>query len=323
MSLESRLLIRTRPAGHGDLNECLQLLPSWLPLDESARKSIPLIWTRLLSQPAFNADVIENLNQPAGKAIVGVGMSIALDEHWSKRLTDDPPPFAAAHVYRALMDGSFTPPTDKELGIMNAAGNVTFLVLHYTQKLHDFRDPDTINLLSVAMTMFRNSHSGYRLKQLYQEGVGSELEYLASMGFRSRTQRAARPLLRQEDSGVPELYGLSREEAAQLLPGNPVRDAFQFTPPVLGLSASERRMLRLAIHDQADEAVSHELDLSGHTIKKLWASIHNRVAMKLPSLYNDMATGMQKDMSTRGPEKRRCLINYLRHHPEELRPFRL
>lgn len=57
------------------------------------------------------------------------------------------------------------------------------------------------------------------------------------MGFLARTARA--------QEGVPELYGLSRDGAMRLLPGAPVRNAFQSTPPRFGFSAAERRRLRL------------------------------------------------------------------------------
>lgn len=310
--------IRGRLAGHRDLAECLQLLPSWFLLEERVRKALPVIWSRLLTQPAFNADVIEDLRGPPGESLLGVGMSIALDERWQVRLRDDPPPCAAAEIYRELLDGLFVPPTDKELAVMNAEGRVAFLVLHYAQKLSDLQNPDTVNLLATAMNMFRVSHTGYRLQELYQEGVGPELEYLASMGFRPRTQRAGAA----DGCVIPELYGLAREEAQSLLPGSPVRDAFQFTPPVLGFSASERRLLRLAVTDLPDERIAEEIGLTGHTIKKLWRTIHQRVVMRLPDLYGDAASLVaMPDSATRGPEKRRVLIHYLRQHPEELRPY--
>lgn len=321
--MESSLRIKVRSPGHDDFHACTRLLPDWLPLRDHVRDALPIIWTRLLHQSAFNADVMEDLSREPGDRLIALGMSVALDETWQQRLMDDPPPCVAAALYEALYEGSYAAPSDAKLGALNAAGKVAFMVLHYSQRLTDMDDADTINLLAIAMSAFRDAHSGFRLSYLYQEGVGSELEYMASMGFVPRTRRALGAGAVEGDERYPELYGLSYADALKLLPGTPVRDAFQFTSPVIGFSASERRLLRLAVmRDMSDEGIGAELDISSHTIKKLWRSIHQRVADRLPALYT--ASGLSADVENggnRGPEKRRVLIPYLREHLEELRPY--
>jgi hypothetical protein len=302
--LQGRLL------GHGDLAQARALVPAWLPLPERVRASLPSIWTRLLGQPGFNADVVEDLSRPAGTRLVAMGMSIALDERWQLRLATDPPANAPVLLYEELLDGRYQPPSDKELGLLNARGEVAFLVLHYEQVLNDLANPDTLEILGVSMTLFRQAHAGYRLQHLYQEGLHDQGAYLQSMGFRPRTARIL--------AGVPELYGLSREEAGRLLPGSPVRDAFQFTPPRFRFTAAERRMLRLAVTHLTDEQVGEELGVSLHGLKKLWRSVHERALDAMPDLFDDSSSA---EAGTRGPEKRRTLLQYLRQRPEELRPY--
>jgi DNA-binding CsgD family transcriptional regulator len=298
-----------RLLGHGDLAEACALVPDWLPLAPALRAALPALWTRLLGQPGFNADVIEDLARPPGQRLVGMGMAVALDARWQQRLASEPPPFAAALLYAELEAGRFAPPSDRELASLNARGEVSFLVLHYHQHAQDLGDPDTLETLGVAMALFRQAHAGYRLRELYQEGLGEQGEYLRSMGFTARTARA--------QAGVPELYGLTRAEAVRLLPGTPVRDAFQFTPPRFGFSAAERRLLRLAVTQLTDEQIGDELGLSPHGIKKLWRTVHERAVDAMPQLFGDAAW----TEGTRGPEKRRTLLQYLRQHPEELRPY--
>lgn len=306
LSLQGRLL------GHADLREAQHLVPAWLPLQPAVRAAVPAIWTRLLGHPGFNADVIEDLNRPAGQRIVGLGVAIALDERWSRRLRDDPPPHAPAALYAELLDGRFQPPADKDLARLNARGEVSFLVLHYGQLLTDLAQPDTLQVLGVAMSLFRFAHAGYRLQCLYQEGTAEQAGYLQSMGFRQRTAR--------QQPELPELYGLHRLEASLLLPGTPVRDAFQFTPPRFGFAAAERRLLRLAVTDLTDEAIGDELGISGHGVKKLWRQVHQRAQDAMPGLFGGAGAQPLGD-GGRGPEKRRVLLQYLRQHPEELRPY--
>jgi DNA-binding CsgD family transcriptional regulator len=309
----SGLRLHGRLLGHADLDEAQALVPAWLPLPGAVRAAIPAIWTRLLGHPGFNADVIEDLGRAPGQRIVGLGVAVALDERWARRLREDPPAFAAASLYAELLDGRFQPPSDKDLARQNARGEVNFMVLHYGQLLTDLANPDTLQVMGVAMALFRLAHAGYRLQSLYQEGLPAQAGYLLSMGFRQRTDRC------QADR--PDLFGLHRLEASLLLPGTPVRDAFQFTPPRFAFAASERRLLRLAVTDLPDEAIGDELGISGHGVKKLWRQAHQRAQDAMPGLFVDGSQQPGGDGGGRGPEKRRVLLRYLRQHPEELRPY--
>jgi hypothetical protein len=299
-----------RLMGHADLAEAQALVPTWLPLAPRVRQQLPVIWTRLLGHSGFNADLIEDLGRPAGQRLVGLGVAVALDTHWCRRLAEDPPPFVAAQLYTELLDGRWQPPSERELAMLNGRGEVGFLVMHYEQTLQDLSDPDTLETLGVAMRLFRQAHGGYRLQHLFQEGQGQQGEYLQSMGFRRRTLRG--------QPGLPELYGLSREEAARQLPGAPVRDVFQFTPPRFGFAPAERRLLRLAVTQLTDEQVGDELGITAHGVKKLWRQVHQRALDAMPLLFDEAAVA---ESATRGPEKRRTLLQYLRQHPEELRPW--
>lgn len=299
-----------RLLGHADLEAARAFVPEWLNLAPRVREALPALWTRLLGHPGFNGDVIEDLSRPAGQRIVGLGVAIALDERWRQRLADAPPPFAPAAIYEELLDGRFEPPGDKRLAQLNGRGEVSFLVLHYEQSLIDLANPDTLEILGVAMTLFRYAHAGYRLQHLYQEGLDEQGAYLTSMGFRQRTSRAR--------EGVPELFGLSRDEASRLLPGTPVRDAFQFTPPRFGFTPAERRLLRLAVTQLADDGIGDELGISAHSVKKLWRTVYQRAIDAMPGLFDEAGSA---EAGTRGPEKRRTLLQYLRQHPEELRPY--
>lgn len=298
-----------RPLGHADLHEAQQLVPDWLALACDLRAALPVIWTRLLGKPGFSADVIEDLDRPEGQRLVGMGMAVALDNRWQQRLAVDPPAWVGAQLYAELKSGHFVPPDDKALAQLNARGEVSYVVLHYHQLHRDLGDANALETLRLAMDLFRVAHAGYRLQNLYQEGLGEQGDYLKSMGFRARTQRV--------QPGVPELYGLSRDEAMRQLPGTPVRDVFQFTPPRFGFSGSERRLLRLAVRQLTDEQIGAELGLSLHGIKKLWRSIHQRALDAMPQLFDEPAVAE----GTRGPEKRRMLLQYLRQRAEELRPY--
>jgi hypothetical protein len=68
------------------------------------------------------------------------------------------------------------------------------------------------------------------------------------------------------------------------------------------------------------EELAKSLSISPWTVKKRWHAIYDRVAdvdrklLPPPIAYGPHAT-------SRGPERRRRLLNYLRQHLEEVRPY--
>lgn len=302
--------VRGRALRHADLAEAQSLLPGWLALDDDLRATLPVLWTRLLGQPGFSAEVIEDLSLPPGRRLVGMGMTVALDAAWQARLREAPPAQAGAGWYRDFAAGRTAPLDDRSLGRANAAGEVGMLVLHYAQRAIDPACHEVQQVMLVAMQLFRQAHGGLQLRDLWQEAFGEGGGYLQGMGFRRRTARGP---------GQPDLYGLSRDEAARIFPGQPVRDAFHFVPPVLGFSGAERRALRLAVTELTDEEIADEIGISAHTLKKLWRSVCERAADRLRGVF--ASTAAEAAPGTRGPEKRRHLLHYLRQHPEELRPW--
>ena len=73
----------------------------------------------------------------------------------------------------------------------------------------------------------------------------------------------------------------------------------------------------LALDGETDRDLSPALGLALPTIKSRWRKIYDRVAMVDPDLFPDR----QDANGRRGDEKRRRLMDYLRHHPQELRSW--
>jgi len=91
---------------------------------------------------------------------------------------------------------------------------------------------------------------------------------------------------------------------------------FHTAPPRLGLWPGEQTLLARALDGQTDEEAAFGLGLSLSSVKKRWNGIYARVAAADPTLLPVWAP----DGVWRGVEKRRHLLQYLRGHPEELRP---
>ena len=288
-----------RMLGHADLAEAQALVPGWLPLAPQLRAALPVIWARLLGHSGFNADVIEDLNRPPGQRLVGLGVAIALDDAWRRRLADAPPPFAPALIYTGLQDGSYQLPSDKELARLSGRGEVAFLVLHYAQVLEDLSNPDTLEILDVAMTLFRQAHAGYRLQCLYQEGLGNQGAYLRSMGFLPRTARG--------QDGVPELQHrtvLLEEAVDALLGGAGPEPAGTWVDGTFGRGGHSRLILlrlgpqgRLVAFDKDPEAIAEATRITDARF-----SIRHEGFRHIADLPAGSASGVLMDLGVSSPQ---------------------
>jgi hypothetical protein len=112
---------------------------------------------------------------------------------------------------------------------------------------------------------------------------------------------------------------VSTPEDATRRPGSIASILCAFRKPGLGLSPVQQRLLQAALHGLTDQQLAGELSLKLPAVKKRWVAIFEHVAKVRPDLL--ASTGMHNE-GTRGPQKRQYLLEYVREHPEELRPWK-
>jgi DNA-binding CsgD family transcriptional regulator len=167
--------------------------------------------------------------------------------------------------------------------------------------------------------------SGYRIKEFLADPVGEDaLQWMLNAGARIRPPYSSNfrngTFSRAASSQRPCLVGLTKKEALAN-PGSSVADLFIYTPPRFLFSRSQRILLQHALRGETCETLADSLSVSRWTVKKRWHAIYDRVAdVDSELLPSPIADGPAS--SSRGTERRRHLLNYLRQHLEELRPFK-
>ena len=121
----------------------------------------------------------------------------------------------------------------------------------------------------------------------------------------------------------PYLVGFTPMEAAQkdgtqvaTIQAKSFLPRFHFRP-------GQKKILLEALRGETDEGIAETLGISLWTIKKRWQAIYDKVLEKDPDLLTEnMSKGPKKVGSEAGKSKqrRRFLLEYLRHHPEEIGP---
>lgn len=312
--------LRYRPIFRRDLAECFELLPPWLGLDDDLARELPALWERLVEEPSMVSGVLEDLALPLGSRIQAWGATMIIPEALVQtlELEREPRAFVTRDIYAALRSGRFQPMSDREIGIANAQGTLTMIILHFSQRDYDMSSPYVHSVIATANDAFRAFHDGYNMKAIYYEtGLISHL-IPASSGFEARRYSDQEQIANLPAERRPALYGLTREQALSRLPGAPARNAFEHQPPLFRFSASQRRLLWHALFDDSDDALLPLLGVSVHGLKKLWRGIYERIEDRMPEFFGSSAGD---DDGKRGPEKRRQVLAYVRQRPEELRPW--
>ena len=93
---------------------------------------------------------------------------------------------------------------------------------------------------------------------------------------------------------------------------------FAYKPPRFYFKPTEQELLLHALIGETDEELAQILCLSPNTLKKRWQSIYARVEAVAPEIFG--VTAIRGTEARRGTEKRRNVMEYIRHHLEEVRP---
>jgi len=312
--------LRHRPLQHADVPECIALLPPWLGFGAAHHGALQALWERLVDDPAVIVGVQEDLALQPGERVQSWGATLVMPHGWLDAFAPHGRHDAARRArlcrdtYDALLDGRLCLPPERDIAASNARDGVVFFALHYRQRNNDMTDPYALRVLNLANEAFRAMHSGYRVRAYVQQALLSDEPWLAGAGFRRRTDPP--PGLAPERQTV--VYGITREEAAAMLPGSSARHIFEHQEPRFRFSAAQRRLLALALHDESDDHLTQRLDVSVHGLKKLWRGIYERIDDIEPEFFGEPSSA---DDGKRGPEKRRQVLAHVRQRPEELRPW--
>ena len=309
-----------RPPEPADLAGCFSVCYPAFGYPEEPMGSIASELRRLWDHPATLARVVEDRERPPGGRVVGYWDAVFVTDAYARWARSDMPPFVNRHLPLGPPCGSGALLSERAVAAAQAGEGLTLLVTHWGW---DTALPDAARL-RVQERLSREFFAalrGYNVREVLTEVVGHDLYRLArGLGYRLRRDYGEDPGRRVE--GEPDLrpflVGASRGEAGL---GEWVSPAFVFTPARLSFTARQRALLDWTLRRGSDAGfgAAQEPPLSAGGVKKRWDEVFARVERAqhsgdLPPLLPEAGIGR------RGPERRGLLLEYVREHPEELRP---
>ena len=288
-----------------------------LPLEPRVRRELPRLLVQLISSPACALTVFED-DRPSGLQVVSLCGGLFLREAFVDRYLRAPHPGLVSAALTAMLDGEHPLMTLDEIARANLGNGLILGVLPIPLGNMEWSDPRTGELRQLAPKAFVSNIGGYRLRAIYYEVFDDEVAaYLQAGGYRLLNDfsgQAGSGFLRADCK--PRMLRLTRED---LPPGAMSLATQMFDPPKpqLGLTPAEQRVALRALHGSSDRAIAAALGLSTETVRSNWRSIYQRLTHVLADVE---APAHQPDDASRGLEKRRVAIEYLRQNMHELRP---
>jgi DNA-binding CsgD family transcriptional regulator len=297
-----------------------------LPYTGASWRALPDMWRAMLSKGTMKIFLVEDRGRPVGSRVVSFSALVFVTDEFCLEARSTLPPYLSVELARRYLSHHLPVLNREQIARANAGAGLN-VVMCFEGWARDGLSPEQVLALREKQSeAFHLTLSGYRVKEILAEQIGEEnLQWMLEAGTRLRRDYSdcfgKSDVSEPESSQRPGLVGLTKEEAFAHA-GSNIAGLFIFTAPRFHFSRSQRVLLQHALMGETCEKLAASLFVSPWTVKKRWHEIYDRVAdvdgelLPPPIAYGARA-------SSRGVERRRYLLNYLRQHPEELRPFEL
>lgn len=317
------MYLTCRPARPEDLADCFREMGDALAYDPALRARVPEAWSAWLREEILTAKIFE-AHTDRGVQAVGLGAWVFVSDSFAAELARPARPYLRAQLVRRWLEGERILATREQARAAHAGDGVTLLLVSHPLFNHRLAN-DESQCLEAAWGAALYEMRAYRTAAMFVEVNGAKLQRsLGQCGLRLVSdwtdywrKRDGPP----PDEARPFLLGLTRAEALAQA-GSHSSHLFNHAPPRFDFTARQQELLRAALPGDTDEALAPGLHVSVSAVKKRWIAIYQHVGAIAPEWLEreerNTADGLALARETRGTEKRRRLLNYLRAHPEEL-----
>lgn len=304
-----------------DLEECRALLHPGFKASARVRRALLDIWADLIVRPECTFHVVEDPADRTRPQVRAFALGVFVAPDFAKAYIARPYPYLTAAVYESFLDGR-SPILDLDaIREANSGAGLYSVALHFEFRDRAFDSAQARAAFACGVASGHFGRGGYRMNAALGEVYGAPLASLLTEGgyrmieFGPDEFDAAKP---PPADNRPIAIMATLNDVPET-PVHGLADGFYSSPPRFFFTTGEQRVLELALLDYTDSGIARELNVSADAVKKTWGRIFARVATAAPRLLADDVTKSRR--RTRGSEKRRRLLRYLRLHMEELRPF--
>lgn len=306
--------ISLRPATPDDLVALQPALEFCYGHDAALLKRLPEAWNGFLKMESVWSTVIEDISNPAQRRPILHGMAALVSNRFVAEILASNRPHIGALLVERFLEHGDEPLSLEGIRSGHAGEGISLMNVHSLNVDHPGEPPAG----AMAEKMFQanfNDLRGYRFAHALREVYSvNALKAYVSGGWSLRSQYGAEtPSLEH-----PFLLAIDREEM-ETAAGARMASLFTDYPRRLALKRIHIELLTHALTGMTDDEMAAAMSLSPSAVKKRWRSVYERVDERAPGLLPTVDP--LRPEAGRGAERRRHLLNYLREHPEEMRPL--
>jgi hypothetical protein len=293
---------------------------------------------QLVGSPTTTCAAVFEANRPVhGSPLVAFGCATFVTESFAADTVTYPTPGLNSRILQAMLDGKSPILTPEALRHDNTIPGLNLITL--AGYIRPACEDDLELMREISMTIskaFYQQYIGFRLRRFLFEVTTQALRQrphkLSIYPFHSYPQPtpASAPL------GAVMLdrnTALQREDS-------PFAWLFRYREPILRFTPGEQEILQVALPGHPNPGQADVLGLGREAVRGRWRTVLDRAAPLLQEIMRaskaataaskvpvNNGTPSQKGVQRvsalppRGKQRRQYVINYVREHPEELRPF--
>jgi hypothetical protein len=302
------MAITWRPATWSDIEPCLAIQPANLG-DALVGKRVAIdVWRQLFRDPFFLSAVLESSPTINGYRHVGFGAGVLVTAAFADAEIAEPRPNINSRLIAGIHAGLPLLATRHDVARANAGEGVSVLVMcgHWRDDILNPDDRQRVQTLFVAS--FAQRIAGYRIQRILNESADEPAREFARRSVEYQPIGEFRELGRT--------VWLMTPESAKTMPASVGNILFTYDEPVLRLRESDQQLLAAALGGAIDDDVSWVLGITLAAVKARWRSVFARISETMPGLVQEAV-----ESEGRGMQKRHRVVNYVREHPQELRPY--
>jgi DNA-binding CsgD family transcriptional regulator len=308
-----------------DLPNCYALHESLrLPYAQTTKDTLLEMWRTLLSTGAMQLSLVEDRTRLVSSRVVAFRATVFVTDEFCSEARSMFRPYIGVELARRYLARELPALNREQIARANARDGLNVVMCFEGWAEYGFTHEHFLAVREKQSEAFYLSLRGHRIKEFLAEPVGRETaQWMLGAGARLRHDYSnyfrKNRLPEPESSRRPYLVGLTKEEGLAR-PGSSIAGLFIYTAPRFHFNLSQRVLLQHALMGETCEQLAASLSLSPWTVKKRWQAIYDRVADVDSELLPPPISYSAHALS-RGAERRRQLLNYLRQHLEELRPY--
>lgn len=314
-----------RPMLLQDVDEAIDLIRNAFLFDDpSDRQDLARLWRELIVTDSAHTVVIEDRERPAGRRFLYVRMGVFLTDDFAAEVRQGEGGYVTRRVFDLWRSGRRSFLNAAQIRVANSQDGVCLLAMHLGVQPEMMHPTGGREIRDRIEGYTYQGLAGFRYREIFFEVYGPfQLQWALGLGLALRADNASHFASRGLSAPLPErhpyLMGASPQEL-EAQHGRIIRHGFAQGRPRFFFKPAERRMLLFAMEGLTDDEVAEYLSVSVAAVRKYWASIYARVGEVDPEL---LEPASEKSGGTRGlrEQKKRRLLNYLRHSIEETRPY--